>query len=387
MPENLTVRKRSLSWAYRKRWLARWAAEVRSPHMVGHVLGASAGLISSLVGARFDTAPATWTKLWHGALAAVAGYAALMLILATVKAFGVSSKLDADKQQSINHLEDELKSLREENATNLDKLKRSQSDTIGGIMLREHLGKMLDTAELALDEKRREIERLTIKIEQLEHPFTAQRRQHFLDKLNILTAKEKDVLYYLITTGASGVYAGWEAAIKMGQPQGDDLRSAIRHKTGFLRIAHHGEEIHPEFRPLLEHWGSTYQPSQAAENKLVDLRCRAHSLGREIFSYLHEQGPDPTPKHDPSKTTLENVQVAWKASSPWTEKIIFGFSAHFSDRACKMRDELRGHGIKDAELDRFVENSHGQGIAEIIGIGERLIYLSAGMEIKELYEQ
>jgi hypothetical protein len=87
-------------WAsYHKKWAQRWFADVCSPHMTSHMLSGIAGIISSFVSAYYDPARATWTKIWHASIVAIAGYVALMIIVAIAKALTVSSKID-DKQES-----------------------------------------------------------------------------------------------------------------------------------------------------------------------------------------------------------------------------------------------------------------------------------------------
>jgi hypothetical protein len=83
--------------SYHRKWILRWCADVRSPHMFSHLLSSCAGLISAMLSIYYDPNPATWKKLYHAALIAIGGYAALMLAVAIAKAFGVSSKMDYEQ--------------------------------------------------------------------------------------------------------------------------------------------------------------------------------------------------------------------------------------------------------------------------------------------------
>jgi hypothetical protein len=113
-------------------------------------------------------------------------------------------------------------------------------------------------------------------------PFAQERRRYLAEKMAQLTVPEKNVLHYLVVTGASGDNAGWEAASHYGLSGTDDLRRAIRHKTNFIHLSNHGEEVNPEFRPFLEEWARSYpamflrrSPSEQGKATLYSIVIKA----------------------------------------------------------------------------------------------------------------
>jgi hypothetical protein len=112
--------------------------------------------------------------------------------------------------------------------------------------------------------------------------FAQERRRYFDEKMAQLTVPEKNVLHYLIVTGASGDNAGWEAASHYGLSGAEDLRRPIRHKTNFIHLGNHGQEVNPEFRPFLEEWARSYpamflrrSPSEQGKATLYSIVIKA----------------------------------------------------------------------------------------------------------------
>lgn len=247
-------------WSYHRRWVKRWAKASfhRSSKVVDHVLSALAGAFGALIGLKYGLISKHQFGL--ALLVAIVGYACLIFLTWIWQAIFVSSSMDNEQQERIKELETAFKEQEHiARAANAESLRQSVEII--------DLEQRLRAARGELEPKKRELADLYAENERLRNPFTDQKRQHFLEKLAELSTPEKDVLHYLVSTGASGDHAGWEAATKSGYSSGDDLRGSIRRKTGFIRMANHGEEINPDLKPLLERWASTYQPGPVVADK------------------------------------------------------------------------------------------------------------------------
>lgn len=157
-----------------------------------------------------------------------------------------------------------------------------------------------------LEQKDKELSILTGQMQIVPNP----KRKYFGDKLEQLTLLEKNILHYLVRTGASGDNAGYEAAADCGVNVIDDPRRSIRHKTNLIRLSSFGQEINPEFKEMLESWASGYVVRfirqvwaeqgkkviykfavRASEKPLVNLKVSLEELRPQWLDGLREYAP------------------------------------------------------------------------------------------------
>lgn len=152
-------------------------------------------------------------------------------------------------------------------------------------------------------------------------PFADERLQYFKSKMAELTLLERNVLHYLVTTGASGQQAGYEAAAAYGGNVLSDPRGPIRRKTNFICLGRSGEEINSDFKQLLEEWAIRYAP--------MFVQCVPSEQGKTTLCKLAVRA---------SGEALKNLRVSVEGPKPeWMDE---RFSPHFpfrlSDQACDL---------------------------------------------------
>lgn len=113
------------------------------------------------------------------------------------------------------------------------------------------------------------------------------------------------------------------------------------------------------------------------------LRSQAASVGRELYAFLREKGPDPEPKFDPSMGTSEKLRETVRVRSSYVEGVHYGYERKFRQRLKDLMNELAENGITDTGIRPSDVEPQAQNAQRIKAIAESLLLLSARMEVSE----
>jgi hypothetical protein len=114
------------------------------------------------------------------------------------------------------------------------------------------------------------------------------------------------------------------------------------------------------------------------------LQEQALQLGRDLFAFLREVGPDPGNQLD----YLHSAEDVWRGMSektgPYIERVRHGYLSRFKDRVAKTFHELNIKGIKDKEIDEWeIDNPQAIKPESVRKIAEHMYLIAAKMDIKE----
>jgi hypothetical protein len=113
------------------------------------------------------------------------------------------------------------------------------------------------------------------------------------------------------------------------------------------------------------------------------LRDRAVQLGRDLFEFMREKGPDPEVIIDKNKSLEEQIRHVMQVRGPYVESIHYGYMAHFRDRVVKMFNELAEIGIAlPNEIQPWeLDPPQVQNAERVRKIAENLFLIATKMDI------
>jgi hypothetical protein len=132
--------------------------------------------------------------------------------------------------------------------------------------------------------------------------------------------------------------------------------------------------------------GAPAAPGLAAEPQPPErlLREKALQLGRDLFAFLREKGPEPKPEVHEAMTDTEIIQAGLEARTPYVEAVHYGYQHRFRRRTVELFEELAEHGIRDVEIQQWeIDPPQIQNAERVRKVAQHLFLIAARMDIAE----
>jgi hypothetical protein len=122
---------------------------------------------------------------------------------------------------------------------------------------------------------------------------------------------------------------------------------------------------------------------QHTNNAPVSFPARVGQLAHELLSFLREKGTQPVTEIDPSASIEDQLRAIGTVCGPWVNGIAFGYDRKYKPRVLDLIGEAREHGIDPGVADYEIEPPHGQNVAGIRAVAEKLFALRTALEMRE----